>query len=249
MNSLIKSFLLTILVVTGLGCIFIINVIGNQLKNTEKIKESMANGTIEHDALCCQDILNVLQVIKIEQQKFFIHIKLDPIKKYIEVKNIPISKKVTYHSKEYTLESLYDYSGVKSLRKVLQEQLSLPIDKYIVIKNEEVLESVIDCFGTIEYDTKKLSQLNFGESDEMYTDGYQLIDYYRFMKIMNGLKNQPDRQVRALEILIKEFLLQKAQIIKSDLSETVLKELVNNVETNLSASDFFKVKSIFKCLA
>ena len=185
-----------------------------------------------------EDILSILLFIKIDENKFLSKVVINPIKNDVLVEGISFNLLVTHNTRKKNLHEIYDYGGIRLLHKIINEQLHHNLTKYVYIQSKNNLENILDILGSIEI--KKDNIFGFGETNS--EEKYYIMDSKRAMDLLNNEQLDFLQKEKVFNKLIKEYILQKLQAIESSAGELTFKELINNINSNISYLDFCKLR-------
>ncbi len=232
MKVLVKSFVATFVVVMLVGVSLLISIGKSKEKSKEYMQVQNTINKIKRE-VTEDDIINILQLLKLNGKNIFTEISINPIKNDVIVNDFPIVK-TSYNNKN--IEELYNYGGINLVLKIINKDFNKNINRYLIIKNESILKNLLDVVGSIEVK----EDLMLGEKIKKNGCLYSIVDSNKFINIIN----KQTKNNNIFNKLIREYFIQKTPIICTDIGEETFKKAVNIVESNISFYDFYKLKEI-----
>lgn len=168
--------------------------------------------------------------------------------------SIPRDLRVSMHSKnghevKDKLAHSYVYGGIDDVKYAVSQLLGVPVDYYIVIKIEGMIQ-FIDELGGVEIDVEKnmhyrdrAQNLDIDlRKGRQVLNGDDAVDYGRFRKDVEGDNGRMHRQ----QILIKAILVELRKPINLLRIDRLIEDLFKTVETNIELVQFMALKDVAK---
>ncbi|ABZ85077.1 cell envelope-related transcriptional attenuator, putative [Heliomicrobium modesticaldum Ice1] len=147
------------------------------------------------------------------------------------------------------INAAHMYGGVPLTRKTVEELLGIPIDYYVKTDFNGFRE-IVDTLGGVEIDVEKNMYHNEGDPEDLINlkkglqrlSGKEALQYVRFRSDELGDISRTQRQQKFLHALAKQSL----QVNTVWKLPSLVPQLVNHVETNLSAGDLVSLAIMAK---
>jgi len=166
--------------------------------------------------------------------------------------SIPRDLRVSMHSKngnevQDKLAHAYVYGGIDDVKYAASQLLGVPVDYYMVIKIEGMIQ-FIDELGGVEIDVEKNMRYRDRAQDLdidikkglQVLNGEDAVDYGRFRKDIEGDNGRMRRQ----QILIKAILIELRKPVNLLRIDRLIEDFYKTVETNIELVQFMALKDV-----
>lgn len=180
---------------------------------------------------------------------YFYLCRLDAQDGKIPVAALPPQTVVRYAGKGVTLAELFTRSGAKAVKQALGELLGIVVERYVVYTGDNFVKAV-DMIGFVEYSLPE--PLEYQSEDvainlsagRQQVDGRKLYDILRFPNYINQ-----EKRSTASSDALSAYINGRLPVVLSPQADTLFKNVINLVESDLSFEDYDSRKEALTFLA
>lgn len=251
--SNIKTFFISLIIsLIGFGIIvaiiFHINVYSSNKYVTNNKIVNTAPLKIEKDHNLSILLITVKDKTKLPNS--FSIINFDAIKNQINIIPIPTETESTVNTKTESISNLYEYGGSNMAVKAIENLIDIKINKYVRVDISNII-NVVDILGGMKTNLKNdISYLDpITNKTILFPKGNILLNGTDVVNIIsqhiNTIKIYGDKQ-KAISDFLEKFIINIIRNINISNMDTIYKEIINMIDSNLSFYDYDYRKELIK---
>lgn len=162
----------------------------------------------------------------------------------VNVLSIPRDTKVSHNGKTYKVNAMYAVGKEELAKEKIGEIIGQKVD-YVVVANPEGFRNIIDILDGVEVNVPR--NMNYDDYDQglhiHLKKGLQVLDGKKaeqFVRYRHGYTEGDLGRIDAQQIFFKAFMEQKMNPKYLFKADKILREVFNNVETNMTLTDALK---------
>ncbi|MCI8440903.1 MAG: hypothetical protein HFG27_00010 [Provencibacterium sp.] len=198
-----------------------------------------------------QEALNLLLVVEPggEEERVYALLRFDPARGQVPVAVLPAGTLFGAAGRLATLESAYDYAGIRRAAAQIGEALGISIDRYLQLKAQDAAE-LVDQLGGVLYRVKKRMIFESPGAQTVLEPGPRQLSGSLFGEVLAySFPGGALERSSMLGSLIASLINEHSDLLLTAEADTVFQSLVNRANTNISALDYQQRKAAARFMA